>query len=127
MNIEYTCPNCESVIVQGLNYCTSCGLELTENQTPGKNPNELDHRDQHPHKNLDIETILNMHEGTSKNNKDRPFYTKKRYIILIVLMVIGINYCSQGEEGEIQQKTKSTIALHFQHDTTVSEKTETKP
>ena len=127
MNIEYTCPNCQAVIAKGLNFCTSCGLELTENQIPGQNGTKLDDGDPKPPKNLDIETILNMHEGTSKKNKDRPFYAKKRYIVLIALMIIGINYCSPGEEGDTQQKTKSTIALHFEHNTAVYKQSATQP
>ena len=127
MNIEYTCPNCQAVIAQGLNYCTSCGLELTENQPMVQIAGPLDQGDQHPRKNLDIETILNMHEGTSKHNKERPFYTKKRYILLIVLMIMGINYCSQGQANEIQQKTKSAIALNFGHNTAVFKQSATQP
>ena len=123
MNIEYICPNCQAVIVQGLNFCTSCGLELTENQIPDQNADKLDDEYPYPPQNLDIETILNMHEGTSKKNKDRPFYTKKSYwLALFVLLIIANNYCGSNNDQDLQPVTKSTMAIYSQNESLPSDR-----
>ena len=103
MNMQERCTNCQSVNAEGTIFCTNCGLELTNKQVSVDNP--------------DIQTILDIHEGTSKKNKDRPFYTKKSYwLALFVLLVIAGNYCDPKNDHDLQPVTKSTMAIYSQNE-----------